>query len=44
MFVPVVYARVARTTGSPEYVAHRLEQLRQKFTGGGPAEGTQPAE
>ena len=42
--VPVVYALVARNTGSPEEVAHRLDQLRQKFTGGGPADGTQPAE
>jgi multidrug efflux pump len=42
--VPVVYALVARNTGSPEDVAHRLEQLRRKFTGGGPADGTQPAE
>ena len=42
--VPVVYALVARHTGSPEDVAHRLEQLRQKFAGGGPANGTQPAE
>jgi len=42
--VPVVYALVARNTGSPEDVAHRLEQLRQKFAGGGPADGTQTVE
>jgi multidrug efflux pump len=42
--VPVVYALVARNTGSPEDVAHRLEQLRRKFTGGSPADGTQPVE
>jgi multidrug efflux pump len=42
--VPAVYALVARNTGSPGEVAHRLEQLRQKFTGSGPADGTQPVE
>jgi multidrug efflux pump len=42
--VPAVYALVARNTGSPGEVAHRLEQLRQKFALGRPADGTQPAE
>jgi multidrug efflux pump len=42
--VPAVYALVARNTGSPGEVAHRLEQMRQKFAPGRPAEGTQPAE
>jgi multidrug efflux pump len=42
--VPVVYGLVARNTGSPGDVAHRLEQLRQKVTGSRPAGGTQPAE
>jgi multidrug efflux pump len=42
--VPVVYGLVARNTGSPEDVAHRLEQLRQKFTASRPAAGAQPAE
>jgi len=42
--VPAVYALVARNTGSPGDVAHRLQQLRQKFALGRPVEGTQPAE
>jgi multidrug efflux pump len=42
--VPAVYALVARNTGSPGEVAHRLEQLRQKFALGRPTDGTQPAE
>ena len=42
--VPVVYALVARNTGSPEDVAHRLDQLRQKFAGIRSADGTQSAE
>jgi multidrug efflux pump len=42
--VPAVYALVARNTGSPGEVAQRLQQLRQKFALGRPADGTQPAE
>ncbi len=41
--VPAVYALVARNTGSPGEVAHRLEQLRRKLLPDGP-DGTQPAE
>ena len=42
--VPAVYALVARNTGSPGEVAHRLEQLRQKLLPGQSPDGTQPAE
>jgi multidrug efflux pump len=42
--VPAVYALVARNTGSPGEVAHRLEQLRRKFASGRPADATQSAE
>jgi hypothetical protein len=42
--VPAVYALVARNTGSPEDVAHRLEQMRRKFAAGHPVDASQPAE
>jgi multidrug efflux pump len=40
--VPAVYALVARNTGSPGEVAHRLEQLRGKVLASRPADATQP--
>ena len=42
--VPAVYALVARNTGSPEDVAHRLQQLRRKVAAAGPIEPVQGTE
>jgi len=39
--VPAVYALVARNTGSPDEVAHRLQDLRQQVAGSAPADGVQ---
>ncbi len=42
--VPAVYALVARNTGSPEEVAHRLQNLRQQAAGSRPADSVQHAD
>ena len=44
LVVPAVYALVARNTGSPEDVAHRLQQLRQDAATARPAESAQVAD
>jgi len=44
LVVPAVYALVARNTGSPEDVAHRLQQLRREAAVTQPAERAQAAE
>jgi multidrug efflux pump len=41
LVVPAVYALVARNTGSPQDVAHRLERMRQAFSLKGREEATQ---
>jgi multidrug efflux pump len=42
LVVPAVYALVARNTGSPDDVAHRLAQLRQDTVAASPAGSAQP--
>jgi hypothetical protein len=42
--VPAVYALVARNTGSPQDVAHRLEGLRASLTFDKHPEATQATE
>ncbi|MDH5227733.1 MAG: efflux RND transporter permease subunit, partial [Gammaproteobacteria bacterium] len=44
LVVPAVYALVARNTGSPDEVAHRLQQLRREAAVTQPAERAQAAE
>ncbi|HEX9208559.1 MAG TPA: hypothetical protein VF851_09995, partial [Steroidobacteraceae bacterium] len=44
LVVPAVYALVARNTGSPQDVAHRLERLRQALTLQGRPESAQATE
>jgi multidrug efflux pump len=44
LVVPAVYALVARNTGSPEEVAHRLARLRQQVAGSGAADSIQSAD
>ncbi|MGL6222609.1 MAG: efflux RND transporter permease subunit, partial [Steroidobacteraceae bacterium] len=44
LVVPAVYALVARNTGSPDEVAHRLQDLRQQAVGSSPADSVQHAD
>jgi multidrug efflux pump len=44
LVVPAVYALVARNTGTPDEVAHRLQQLRREAAVARRAEGAQAAE
>jgi multidrug efflux pump len=44
LVVPAVYALVARNTGSPEEVAHRLRELRRGAASAAPAGQAQPIE
>ncbi len=44
LVVPAVYTLVARNTGSPDDVAHRLADLRQQGTAGDLVGATQPIE
>jgi multidrug efflux pump len=44
LVVPAVYALVARNTGSPDEVAHRLRDLRQQAAGSSPADSVQHAD
>jgi multidrug efflux pump len=44
LVVPAVYALVARNTGSPEEVAHRLQSLRQQAAGSSPVDSVQHAD